>query len=94
MPYDATKNRYNVSADDAFGGAVYPITPGATDQLDDDGHYFKYVATKTAGDVSVLGYHNADGDTAQTFAMGAGQIIPLRVRRVTAATATVVGIKG
>ena len=94
MPYDATKNRYNTSDDEAFGGAIFPITPGATDQLDASGNYYKYIVALTDTDVTVLGYKNADNDTAQTFSLTAGAIVPLRVRRVTASTGTVAGVRG
>ena len=95
MPFDSTKVTYNTAADDAFGSAAYPIVPDdAADQVDADGKYFKYVVAKSAGDVAVLGYKNADGDTAQVFTMAAGGIVPLRVRRVyaTGTTATVAGV--
>ena len=93
MPYDQSKNRYNTASDDTYGGAIYTLTPGATDQLDADGNYYKYVVALTSGDVTVLGYRNLDGDTPVTFTLSAGSIVPLRVRRVTAATATVGGVR-
>lgn len=96
MPFDRTKVTYSTSADHAFGSAIYPITPDDNaDQLDDQGNYFKYVVTKTAGNIAVLGYENDDGDAAQIFSLGAGQFVPVRVRRVLAAgtTATVAGAK-
>ncbi|MGV2188774.1 spike base protein, RCAP_Rcc01079 family [Agrobacterium vitis] len=47
-----------------------------------------------AGDVTVVPIDNADAETVAFTGLTAGQFIPLVVRRVTAATATVVAVIG
>lgn len=92
MPYD-TDLRPPYSQLDAnnYGERAYVITPGAADQLDATGNYFKYMTAATSGDVTFLGFRNADDDTALTMTVQAGQILPGRIRRVTASTASLHG---
>lgn len=73
-----------------IGAVATVITPGAGDQLDAAGKYFKYICAASDGDVTFVPYKNADGSTL-TMAVTAGMILPGRIRRVTAATATLHG---
>ena len=71
-----------------FGRKGATITPGATD-LDP---LPKGVVCLTGGDVTVVPEKNANDATLAFVGLPAGYIIPFRVRRVTAATATVASI--
>lgn len=64
------------------------ITPGSTD-LDP---LPKSVVCLTAGDVTIVPDGNANANTLAFEGLPAGYVIPFRVRRVTAATATVATI--
>ena len=66
------------------------ITPGATD-LDP---VAKSIVTLTAGNVTVVPVGNANGVTLAFVDVPAGWVCPYRVRRVTAATATIATIDG
>jgi hypothetical protein len=86
-----TENTYRkfVPGPDSFGTKGRIITPGAGD-LDP---LAKAVVCLTTGDITVLPNGNADGDTIAFTGVAAGYIVPFRVRRVTAATATVASIE-
>jgi hypothetical protein len=72
----------------SFGRAGAVITPGASDLA----VIPKGVVCLTGGDVTIVPLSNANGDTLTFTGLPAGYIIPFRVRRVTAATATVASI--
>lgn len=97
MPFDRSKVPVSSAEEIAstLGVRCWPVTPSNSADITDpdDGLYAKYFVAATAGDVAVLGYENADGDTAQVLTVQAGQIIPGRIRRIlsTGTTATVVG---
>lgn len=92
MPFDQAKvPAFSKPESDTFGGRFQAITPGSSDQLTTAGKYFKYFVAATAGDVTVVGYYNADSDTHQ-ITMAAGQVLPGRIRQITASTATVLGV--
>jgi hypothetical protein len=76
--------------DNSFAANAALITPGAGDQLDPAGKYYKYFVAATGGDVTFRTYKGADA-TALTMTVSAGMILPGRIRRITAATATVHG---
>lgn len=61
------------------------VTPGASDLAETA----KALLVLAAGNVTVVPLDNDDADTLTFTGLGAGQVIPLRIRRVTAATATV-----
>lgn len=61
------------------------ITPGATD-IDP---LPSTVVCVTTGDITVVPDQNANATTVSFVGVGAGYVLPFRVRRVTAATATV-----
>lgn len=71
-----------------FGRVGAVITPGATD-LDP---LPKTVVLLTSGNVTIVPDGNANGSTLAFTGLPAGYIIPYRVRRVTAATATVASV--
>lgn len=73
----------------SFGTKSRIITPGATD-LDP---IAKSVVCLTAGDITVVPTANANGVTLSFVGVAAGYVVPFRVRRVTAATATVATIE-
>jgi hypothetical protein len=66
------------------------ITPGSTDLPSGT----KAVVCLTGGDLTVVPYGNADGDTLSFVDVPAGFVPPYVVRRVTAATATVATVRG
>lgn len=74
----------------AYAECCETITPGAADQVDPGGNYYKYLTAATGGDVTFVPYQGDDGTTF-TMTLAGGQVLPGRVRRVTAATATVLG---
>lgn len=91
MPFDKSKEPpYTREMEDTLGNDCRAITPGAGDQVAPNGSYFKYVIAATDGDVTVVPFAGPDG-TTHTITMAAGNVIPLRVRRVTASTATCIG---
>lgn len=53
----------------------------------------KCVVCLTSGNLTVVPLNNADGDTLQFVGVAAGFMPPFRVRRVTAATATVASVR-
>lgn len=69
----------------SFGTKGELITPG-NDDLDP---IAKAVVCLTAGNLTIVPVENADGDTLAFVDVPAGFSPPYRVRRVTAATATV-----
>lgn len=71
-----------------FGRSGAVITPGSSD-LDP---LPKAIVCLTGGDVTIVPDLNANATTISFVALPAGYIIPYRVRRVTAATATVASI--
>lgn len=91
MAYDKTKNpAMTVSDPNTFSARCDTITPGAGDQTDGAGRYYKYFTAGTAGDVTFVAYADADGAT-RTMTVAAGQVLPGRIRRVTVSTATLLG---
>lgn len=66
------------------------ITPGASD-IDP---VPKSIVTLTSGDVTIVPAGNAVGVTLAFIGLPAGWVCPFRVRRVTAATATVATVEG
>ena len=76
--------------DNSFAANAALITPGVGDQLDPAGQYFKYFVAATGGSVTFTTYKGADATTL-TMTVSDGMILPGRIRRITAATATVHG---
>jgi hypothetical protein len=74
---------------DQFGKVGAVITPSASDLTDIP----KGVVLLTAGNVTVVPVANDNADALAFVGLPAGYIIPFRVRRVTAATATVATIE-
>ena len=92
MPYSIA-NESSSTADlspSMFGKLCQTITPGAGDQLDANGKYFKYFVAATDGDVTFTSFRGTDGAT-QAMTVSAGMILPGRIRRITASTATIHG---
>ena len=92
MPYSIA-NEASSTADLApsmFGKLCQAITPGASDQVDANGKYFKYFVAATGGDVTFTPFRGTDGATF-TMTVSAGMILPGRIRRITASTATIHG---
>ena len=75
---------------DSLGTSGRIITPGATD-LDP---VAKAIVTLTAGNVTIVPVSNDNADTLAFVGLPAGWVSPYRVRRVTAATATIATIDG
>jgi hypothetical protein len=73
----------------SFGTKSRPITPGSTD-IDP---IPKGVSCLTAGNITVVPMGNDDAVTVAYVDVPAGFVPPFRVRRVTAATATVYTIE-
>lgn len=73
-----------------FGTVGAVVTPAATDLPAD----VKAVVCLTGGDLTIVPVGNADGDTLAFVGVTAGFMPPYRVRRVTAATATVATVVG
>ena len=92
MPFSATLAPLTASDSrfDAFSASCRLITPGAGDQTAPGGQYFKYFVASTAGNVTFLPYKDTDGENL-TMTVTAGMVLPGRIRRITAATATVHG---
>lgn len=78
------------STGDSFGTTSRAVTPGSTDL----NPIPKAVVCATAGDISVVPADNANNDVVAFIDVPAGFIPPFRVRRVTAATATVYTVEG
>jgi len=76
---------------DLWGKQAVLIAPGAGDQLDASGKYFKYFTIAASGDVTFVPYSNADASPITMTGLPAGVTLPGRIRRITAATATVHG---
>lgn len=74
-----------IKSADSLGTTSRIVTPGATD-LDP---IAKAVICLTAGDITIVPVGNANAVTLAFVGVPAGFIPPFRVRRVTAATATV-----
>jgi hypothetical protein len=74
----------------SFGTVGTIITPGATD-LDP---IAKAITLLTAGNVTIVPVGNDNADTLAFVGLPAGWVSPYRVRRVTAATATVATVEG
>ena len=72
----------------SFGRKARIVTPGATDLSPTT----KGVVCLTAGNLTIVPVGNADGVTIAFVGVPAGYIPPYKVRRVTAATATVATI--
>ncbi len=73
----------------SLGTTSRPVTPGAED-IDP---IPKGVVCLTSGDLTVVPLGNADAVTLSFVGVPAGYVPPFRVRRVTAATATVATIE-
>lgn len=84
-------NRYDKFAKtpDGFGTKGLVVQPGATDLNAN----VKGVVCVTSGNITVVPWNNADNETVAFVGVAAGFIPPFRVRRVTAATATVYTIE-
>lgn len=84
-------NRYTSFAKtpDSLGTKGLPVTPGNTDL----GPNVKGVICVTTGNITIVPWDNADGETIPFTNVPALWIPPFRVRRVTAATATVYTIE-
>jgi hypothetical protein len=74
---------------DSFGTKSRAITPGNTD-IDP---VPKAVVCLTGGDITVVPFGNSDAGTVSFAGVAAGYAPPFRVRRVTAATATVATVE-
>ncbi len=85
----ATNARDYRSHGESFGQQGVVITPGATDLTDG---VCKGLFVAAAGNVTFVPVGNDNADTITVTAAPVGLVIPFRVRRVTAATATVVAI--
>lgn len=72
----------------ALGNKGALLTPGNADIA---GNY-KGVVCLTAGNITIVPAENADGDTLSFVGVPAGYVPPYKVRRVTAATATVASV--
>jgi len=72
------------------GKSARVITPGASDFTP----FAKAIVLLTAGNVTYIPVGNADGVPLAFVALPAGWVSPHRVRRVTAATATVATVDG
>jgi len=79
-----------VSGGNDFGTIGEVVTPAASDLPADT----KSIVCLTSGDVTVVPFGNSDGDTLAFVGVSAGFLVPYRVRRVTAATATVATVRG
>ena len=91
MPFDRSKEPPFVGTDNAtFGNNCRSITPGSADQVSPAGRYYKYFVAAVEGDVTFTPYEGQDGET-YTMTVSAGDILPGRIRRVTAATASLIG---
>jgi hypothetical protein len=73
---------------DSFGTRGTILTPGETDI----NPVPKAIVCLTAGNLTVLPFGNPDGETIAFVGVTAGFVPPFRVRRVTAANATVASI--
>lgn len=71
------------------GRLLRAVTPGAADL---PAGACKALLILSAGDVTFIGERNADDEVFTLTGASAGAIIPLRIRRVTVATATVAAI--
>lgn len=91
MPY-SEENRPSLLTveSESYSERCETITPGAADQTDPSGHYYKYIVAATDGEVTFVPYRNADNATL-TMTVQAGYLMPGRIRRVTASTATMHG---
>lgn len=90
MPYDPDlRPAYFDSGPITYAGRCDVITPDTSDQLA-NGFYYKYFVAATAGDVTFLALEDGDGKT-RTMTVQAGMVLPGRIRRITAATATIHG---
>ena len=76
--------------DGSYSANAALITPGAGDQLDPSGQYYKYFVAATGGSVTFTTYKGADGTTL-TMTVADGMILPGRIRRITAADGTIHG---
>lgn len=79
-----------VSSGNDFGTIGEIVTPGAVDLPFDT----KAVVCLTSGNITIVPHGNDDGDTLTFTDVSAGFTPPYRVRRVTAATATVATVRG
>jgi hypothetical protein len=75
---------------DSLGTSGRIVTPGASD-LDP---VAKAIVALTAGDVTIIPVGNANDKPLAFVGVFAGWVSPYRVRRVTAATATIATIDG
>jgi hypothetical protein len=82
-------NYTHVAGPTTFGSRMVAVTPGSSDL---PGGIAKAVVTLTDGDLTVVPADNADGETFEFVNVPAGYSPPCRVRRVTAATATVAAV--
>lgn len=72
----------------AFGNRSRAVTPGSSDL-----NVPCYVVCLTTGNITVVPEKNADDATVAFEGVAAGYVVPFKVRRVTAATATVATIE-
>lgn len=84
-------NRYTSDANDpdSFGNRGVLVTPGSAELYNIRG-----VVCGSAGNITVVPVSNSDTETVTFTGVPAGFIPPFRVRKVTAATATVYTIEG
>lgn len=85
----ATSARDYKAHGESFGRAGVVVTPGAGDLADG---VCKGLFVAAAGDVTFVPDGNDNADTVMVLSAPVGLVIPFRVRRVTAATATVVAV--
>lgn len=85
----ATSARDYRPSGESFGRQGVLVTPGASDLADG---VCKALFVVAAGDVTFIPDGNDNADTITVSSAPIGLVIPFRVRRVTAATATVVAV--
>ena len=91
MPFDKSLVPPKAHPDvNAFGSRCAAITPGSGDQISPAGRYFNYFVAGAAADVTFTAYQDDDA-TEHTISLAAGQALPGRVRRITAATGAILG---
>lgn len=72
------------------GRKTAAVTPGPSDLP----VFAKALIVAADGDVTIIAADNSDSETVTFTGLTSGMVIPLVVRRVTAATATVIAVIG
>jgi len=92
MPYDESLKPASLleANTHSYSPKAMTLTPGATDQTEPSGAYFKYMTAAAAGTFVVVPMENDDADTV-SLALQGGQVFPGQIRRVVSASAGVIG---